>query len=367
LGIIQFAKKPVVFTIRLKGKPINTTHHHSWSSPRIRLARYLLPLIIFGLAVYLLLPQIETLEDSINVIRSMSVWLIGLAVIAQVCSYLGSGYLLQVIVDLGPAHLSIVRGALITLAAYSVGLVAGGWVGAAAATYLWIEKSEDNSQEAALAGVLPTLYNNAVLILVTVIGVVYLLTNHRLSSTQAVTYAAFLALLGLAIGVVIYGIRHQHTVEGLVLGIASRLMHLLRRPYNETSLRNVMDNIFLGLALLRKRGWLRPLLGSVMNNGFDMLTLYLLFIAARYPINLGVMVAGYGLAFLLGKAAFLFPGGVGVIESGMVAIYTNLGIPASICVVVVLGYRLLSFWLPTLFGFAAYGYLQQETSAYLKG
>ena len=61
-------------------------------------------------------------------IRSMSAGLVGLAVVAQVCSYLGSGYLLQVIVDLDQARLSIVRGALITLAAASIGLVVGGWV-----------------------------------------------------------------------------------------------------------------------------------------------------------------------------------------------------------------------------------------------
>src|SRR5512138_2002472 len=115
-------------------KPIAKNRHHPWPPPKIRLARYLLPLIILGLAVHLLLPQIASLKDSINVLRSMSWWLVDLAVIAQVCSYLGSGYLLKAIVDLGKPKLSIIRGVLITLASASIGLVAGGWVGAAAAT-----------------------------------------------------------------------------------------------------------------------------------------------------------------------------------------------------------------------------------------
>jgi len=44
----------------------------------------------------------------------------------------------------------------------------------------------------------------------------------------------------------------------------------------------------------------------------------------------------------------------------MTAIYSSLGIPQSIGVVVILNYRLFSFWLPTLFGFAAAGYLEKR-------
>ncbi len=97
-----------------------------------------------------------------------------------------------------------------------------------------------------------------------------------------------------------------------------------------------------------------------MNAGFDMLTLYLLFVAAGSWPNPGVLMAGYGLAFLLGKVAFLFPGGVGVVESGMTAIFTNLGVSSSVSVIVVLGYRLFSFWIPSLLGFVVAGYFQRE-------
>jgi uncharacterized protein (TIRG00374 family) len=342
-----------------KGKTIDKTQHHPWPPPKIRLARYLLPLFIIGLAIHLLLPQIASLEDSINVIRSMSLWLVSLAAIAQVCSYLGSGYLLKVIVDLGQSRLSVVRGVLITLAAASIGLVAGGWVGAAAATYRWVEKSEDVSEEAALAGVLPLLFNNALLVIVTVIGLVYLLINHNLSRLQVIGYSLFLSVLGIGILVVIYAIRHPEMVVPLVLKIIDRLMNLVRRLYDPSAIRDALDNIYAGLALLRNSGWFRPTLGSGMNIGFDMLTLSCLFLAAGHTANPGVLMAGYGTAFLLGKIAFLFPGGIGVIESGMAAIYTNLGIPGSINVVVILSYRLFSFWIPSLLGFGVAGYLQR--------
>lgn len=341
-------------------KPVNQTRFHLWPPPKVRLARYLLPLIIIGLAVHLLLPQIASLKDSISVIRSMAWWLVGLAIIAQVCSYLGSGYLLKAIVDLGKPNLSIIRGVLITLASGSIGLVAGGWVGAAAATYRWVEKREDTSEEAALAGILPPLFNNILLVIVTIIGLVYLLIDYHLLRAQAIGYSLFLFLVGVSMLLIIYGMQHQATTEHLILTIVDRVMHFLRRRYDPIPIRNAIENIYLGLALLRNKGWIRPALGAGINIGFDMLTLYFLFIAAGNSIHPGVLLAGYGLAFLLGKITFLFPGGVGVIESSMTAVYSSLGIPSSVSVVVILGYRLFSFWLPSLLGFVVAGYLSRS-------
>jgi uncharacterized protein (TIRG00374 family) len=304
-------------------------------------------------------PQITTLGNSINVIRSMSAGLVMLAVVAQVCSYLGSGYLLKVIVNLGQSQLTIFRGALIAMVAASIGLVAGGWVSAAAITYRLVEKNENAHEEAALAGVLPMLYNTTLLVIVSTLGLVYLLVKHLLSSEQVFAYCLVLFIFGLIFLVIIYGINHQDIVEHVVLWLVDHLMHLLGRVYDATPIRNMMDNIFIGVKLLLNGRWKAAALGSGLNIGFDMLTLYFLFIAAGHAANPGVLMAGYSVAFLLEKAVFFIPGGIGVIEGGMVAIYTILGIPGTICVVVVLAYRLISFWIPILLGFAVSVYLQR--------
>jgi uncharacterized protein (TIRG00374 family) len=105
------------------------------------------------------------------------------------------------------------------------------------------------------------------------------------------------------------------------------------------------------------------MLGAIANIVFDMLTLYFLFMAAGYNVSLGVLFAGYGLPLILGKMAFLLPGGVGVIEGSMVALYDSLRVPNAVSVVVILGYRLFSFWLPTLLGFAAATYLSGKSAS----
>ena len=93
-----------------------------------------------------------------------------------------------------------------------------------------------------------------------------------------------------------------------------------------------------------------------------MLTLYLLFAAAGHAVSPGILLVGYGLPLLLGKMSFL-PGGVGIVEGTMAALYDGLGVPDGVTVVVILTYRVLSFWLPTLLGFPLVPYLQRTSSS----
>jgi uncharacterized protein (TIRG00374 family) len=353
---------PEAWSDRVKGptaRLTSDTHSAPASASRFRPVPLLLSLLIIGLAVYWLASQIESLEDSINLIRVMSLGLVALAGLTQIGSYLGAGYLLKVIADLGKTRVSLLRGTLITLASASIGVVAGGWAGTVAATYHWVARSEDTSEEAALAGLLPPLYNNILLTAVAAIGLVYLLMTGRLSTLQMDADGLFLAAVGLGLVIAVYSLCHQRFVERLVLGVAGPWLRLLRLARAVDTLREKINHTFRGLSLLRRQGWVRPALGAAINIGFDLLTLYLLFVATGQAAKVGVFLAGYGLTFLFGKVAYLLPGGIGVIESGMTAIYTSLGIPASTSVVVVLSYRLISFWIPVLLGFAVAGYLQR--------
>jgi uncharacterized membrane protein YbhN (UPF0104 family) len=98
------------------------------SPPKIRLWRHLPILIVLGLAVHLLVPQITTLEHSWSVVKSLTWWAVALAVAAQVLSYLGNGYMLHAILKSNQQKLSTGRGALISMASQSIGLVVG-WAG----------------------------------------------------------------------------------------------------------------------------------------------------------------------------------------------------------------------------------------------
>ena len=317
-------------------------------------------LAILGLAVHLILPQITSLEHSWKVLTTLTPWAVGLAFVAQALSYLGSGYMLQIILGLAHQSLKLFSSTLIVLGAASVGMVAGGMVGSAAAIYRWTSQENDHPEGATLASILPSIFNNLVLVLVSLFGLVHLLILHDLSQAQLIGFSAIILILGLVIGAVILSLRHRDQAMAAVLWVAGHLARLRRKPFDPDASRTTTNNLFSAWDSLRSGAWREPALGAVLNVAFDMLTLFFLFVAAGHSVSPGVLLAGYGLPLLLGKMAFVVPGGMGVVEGSMAALYDGLGIPDAITVVVVLGYRLISFWLPSLSGFPIAAYLQRS-------
>lgn len=346
---------------KLEQKNENSAHRTLLSPPPLvlKVGRYLPTLILMGLAVNLILPQLASVEASLHVIKSMVPWAVMLAAIAQGVSYLGAGYLINSVVVKVKQTIPILRGVIIALGASSIGMLAGGPFGNAAATYQWVRKYGVSAEGAGLAGTLPTIFNNTILTLLAVAGILHLLLTHRLSSVEFFAFILILILLGLGFAAIKWGIENQAGFTLIIVRIAAYFAKLLHKTYAPATTETSVGRIFAALEALSNRGWKRPLLGSMVYTGFDMLTLYFFFIAVGYPVGPEILVVGYGLPLLLGKIAFLLPGGIGVVESTMAALYTGLGVPGSIAVVVVLSYRVFSFWIPTLIGFPIAFYLQR--------
>lgn len=322
----------------------------------LKTLRYLLTLLLLGVAVHLLLPQLASLEHALQVLRQMSPPLVLLALGAQTASYWGSGYLLQAAVHLVKQRITVYQGVIITLAANSMGLLGGGTLTTLAMTFHWVQYFGVNNQGAGLAGLMPLLFNNLFLLLLCFFGVVYLLLVHELSVLQfvaftAVALGAFVLFLGVG-----WAVRHQTRLLYLAHTLGQCWATLRRRLYQPSRTVQAVEQGYLVWYHLRAGEWRRPVMGALLNNGFDILTLYLLFAAAGYPVRLSLLIVGYGLPLLLGKIGLL-PGGVGVIEGAMATLYGSFGVPKAILVVVILAYRFLSFWLPTLIGFGLLPYL----------
>jgi uncharacterized protein (TIRG00374 family) len=330
--------------------------------PKMRLWRYLPILIVMGLAVHLLLPQITALEKSWQVLKSLLPWAVGLAFIAQILSYLGSGYLLQNILRIAKQRGSLWLNTLIVVGSTSVGMLAGGMVGSSAAIYRWTSGSKGSVEGATLASIFWPFFDNLMLVLFSTFGLIHLLLIHDLTQIQWIGFVLILLCLGLVLGGVLLAVHYQEKTIGIVSWFTGRVAHLRRKPFDLQIVRQRIGNLFDAWDTLTQGAWIRLTLGAFLNISFDILTLYFLFLAAGQNISPGVLLAGYGLPILLGRIAFILPGGVGVVESSMTVFYTGLGVPKPITIVVVLGYRLISFWLPTLLGFAAAAFLSRKSS-----
>jgi uncharacterized membrane protein YbhN (UPF0104 family) len=134
-----------------------------------------------------------------------------------------------------------------------------------------------------------------------------------------------------------------------------------------------------GRRLLRAR--VSPMLGQVLPRllevaqqpgklargigGALMLSLAYIFCLAACVAAFGrpVPIASIGVVYLTGSAIGSImptPGGLGAVEAALTAGLTAAGLPGAVAVSAVLLVRLLTFWLPVPFGWAALGFLERH-------
>jgi len=331
--------------------------------PKKKVWRFVILLIVLGLAVNLLLPQISNLTEALKVVQKMTWWAVGLAAVAEAISYLSYGYCINAIVKSRKEHLPVPKATLMVMSAMSIGLVAGGWVTQAGSIFGSVKRETGDNNTATITGLLPSMLSNMSIAFVAIVGLVYLAIIGQLSNSQLIQYVVFLFLLTIiTFGSLLALVFPKPTFKA----VNWALWHWnkwRKKPYDPQQTRDMLNNVIFSWKEMSRGNWKKPLLGAFGYTLFDLLAMYLIFIAAGYQIKLGVLFAGYGLPYLLSKIAFIFPGGIGVVEASMAAIQTSLGVPSEISVVVILAYRLLCFWLPTLFGFAATGFLNHSRPA----
>jgi hypothetical protein len=95
------------------------------------------------------------------------------------------------------------------------------------------------------------------------------------------------------------------------------------------------------------------MLGAIGYLGFDIAVLGLACAGVGHPIPVPSLV----LAYLIGYAANALPvpGGIGVLEGGLVGALVLYGAPAAPATAAVLIYHTIAFWIPSLGGAVAYG------------
>jgi uncharacterized protein (TIRG00374 family) len=99
--------------------------------------------------------------------------------------------------------------------------------------------------------------------------------------------------------------------------------------------------------------WLRAILFAAGNSLFDYLALLAALTAVgSRPLPTLVLLA-YVAAMVLGMIP-LTPGGLGFVEAGLTATLALAGVRASDAVLATLAYRLVSYWMPMLFGPVAF-------------
>lgn len=182
--------------------------------PKKKLRRNVLLLLFLGVALYFLLPRLATMEQSVAVLARLKIPFVILAVAAQVLSYVGSGYLLRSVVRSSAQPVSVFRGALVTLAANSVGTLGGGVLGTAGTTYLWLRRQGVNRGAAGLGGWIPIFLNLAALAVVSLGGLMVLIHLKKSSTVLALGLSLVMLVLLVGLGALGWLLTHRSRLHG---------------------------------------------------------------------------------------------------------------------------------------------------------
>ena len=322
--------------------------------------RYLIVLVVLGLAVNFILPRLMDVNEAMHVMRNMTWWLVAAAALAEIMAYFSYGFAMKSVLDVLGHKVSIFQTALIQLSSTSVGTVAGGWLGSAGTSFSLFAKKGVKPVDASVAGLLPSMLTNVPLCIFGIIGMINLSLANNLSQRLLIQYSIFISLLLLISFAPIIGLAFPKAAFKLVNWLLWNWNRFRKKPYEPQDTQDQLDNLFNAWRLMGKGNWWGPLLGVSLYYIFDMATMGLIFYAAGYPIKLGVLIAGYALPLIFSKVAFVIPGGIGLIETAMAGMFVSQSVPDDIALVGIMGFRLISFWIPLLFGFITYLFLNRS-------
>jgi uncharacterized membrane protein YbhN (UPF0104 family) len=277
----------------------------------------------------------DRLPDPAQVWKMITEVRLGWLVVAVVAEGMSMGVfarLLRRIINAGGAHLTLPRAVAVTYArnAVSNSLPAGPVLSVA---YALREFRRFGATTQLVAGtlVLTGVFSTATFL---GLGVVALLAE---PSTRVVGGAAVLAMIAL-------------------VGVQRLASHAVR-PGSRTGRLVARLREALAAVALTRRDTVVLILLALLNWVLDVACLAAVFAAADVSIGPNTILLGYVAAKAAGVLALL-PGGLGVSEIGMAAVFITAGVTGDAAAAVVAIYRLISFWAVLAAGWLAWLVLQ---------
>ena len=154
----------------------------------------------------------------------------------------------------------------------------------------------------------------------------------------------------------VYLYRHRAKMRRRVSQVAALVNRLYRRErIRPDHIDEWLDHLFAGMRRMgTHRGAKRTAVAySCMFWVFDLLCLYLVFLAFGYHVPLAALTVSYAVANAVGSLAPT-PGGLGAVEGLLITLLVSFDVPSAQAIAVVLVYRLINFWLPIPAGFGSY-------------
>ncbi len=312
-------------------------------------------LAVFGALVLVALVARADLDTLLRTARGISPALLMLPALATLGSYLTMAWSYQGIARAAGYPMPFADMCRITLVANTANylLSTGGLSGFALRMYLFARRGIP-AGSAVLISLVQTLLTNLILLGFVGWGFVLLLFSHTLVGPDLIAAAGLLVGFGVVVvAACVVLVRRQWRRR--VLYVTTRTLDRVlarfvphRKPRRGTLLR-FQHNVNVGLEFLLRRphDMLGPAFYIVLDWIFTLLVLSSAFVAIGSPIAMSHVIAGFAIGMFFSIAS-LVPGGLGIMDGSMVAVFVTLGIQFEHAVVAILIFRAAYYGLPIL-------------------
>lgn len=284
------------------------------------------------MTLYLLLPRLVDAEGTLTLLDDANWWLLGLAVVLQIAAILAYANLTRYILRVLDIRMRLIEVASITLSSLAVSHLlsaggAGGWV----VTYNALMKRRVPHGLIFVAIAAQQFFNYVVLWFLFAVALLYLVVARHES---VFTYGGGILIILLILGLTGYGIYlyYRRSLLRHRLGQLATLVNRIsrREMINEDHIDGWLDNLFAGMRrMTRHRGAIpKTAVQAVGFWLFDMLCLWVVFMAFGHGIGLSSVAICYVVAYAVGTLAPT-PGGLGAIEGLLIALFVSFGVPSA--------------------------------------
>jgi len=338
-------------------------------------AKTLLKIGLFIFIAVAVLVSVSDIKKMGRLSAEINPYFLGLSFSSAFVSYLLIALSLKKILELLEIRLSFFEIFNISWVSTSINYVmsVGGIGGFTARIYL-LKKKGISYSETIIVSIIHSFIMNLILMLFVLIGFSSLLASKQMgiynfiASSFLIFFALYLTYLAFK------SVVNRNFREGWIDRIArwaNRVHSFISKKGGDLiavdTLVSFKGEFNQGMELMGlKRGELKaPVFYVFLDWVGCLLTLYFCFLAAHYPIHLEILVVGFGVG-LFASILSLVPGGLGVMEGSMAAIYYSLNVPLEEAIIAVILYRLIYYVFPFLTSLLLYRSLFREARISVK-
>jgi uncharacterized protein (TIRG00374 family) len=197
-------------------------------------------------------------------------------------------------------------------------------------------------------------FNNLALFALLPVGLLNILLSHPLSigSRWGIGTGAVILVILLILATLLVFISK---VRIFLLNQLARLWRTITHKEIGPALRDFNNALEKGVITIRRHpiSLLRPVLFIIGDWTFSIMALWFCFLSFGTHLGVGTLITGFGAGVTVGLLS-LIPGGLGIQEGSMSAVYAGLGVPLEQALLAAVLFRVVYYFVPFLISLAFY-------------